>query len=355
MQTASEQDLQLGKWLASAAMGALVMYMLDPERGAGRRAESVARLRSLGKQTGQALDSAIQAVSQKTASVLPGADSAQSARGDGAAAPDGASSRAATAATRESSQTGSPGSYSAQPGTQPDGPGTGSEAAPRDWRERSGTPTLRNAALWGGGALGLVSLASRRAPLAMLAGLAGAVMLARRMRGRPLPGLGRNADNTVTVEKSLRIEASPEQVYDLWANYENFPRFMNNVVEVRDLGGIRSHWVVKGPAGTHFEFDSILTERSRPERLAWQSAPGSEIEQYGEVRIDEVRGGARATVRLSYRPPAGALGERFAELMGSDPQRRLDEDLQRMKALLEGGRIPDAAARDRPADSKFLH
>lgn len=352
MRTVSEQDLQLGKWLASAAMGALVMYMLDPERGPGRRAASAARLRSLGKQTGQALDSAVQAVRQRAASILPDADSAQSARGDGAVPPDsGTSSRDATAAARASSQ---PGTASTHPGTL-DGLGAGIGAAPRDWRERSGAPTLRNAALWGGGALGLVSLARRSAPLGMLAGLAGAAMLVRRLRGRSLPSLGVNAGKAVTVEKSLRIEASPEQVYDLWANYENFPRFMHNVVEVRDLGGIRSHWVVKGPAGAQCEFDAILTERSRPDRLAWQSAPGSEIEQDGEVRIDEVRGGTRATVRLSYRPPAGAVGERFAELMGSDPQRRLEEDLRRMKSLLERGRIPDAAARDQPANSKFLH
>ena len=337
MRTVSEHDLQLGKWLAGAAMGALVMYMLDPERGAGRRAESVARLRSLGKQTGQALDSAVQAVSQRAASVLPGAEGSPSARGNDPVAPASA------------------GTDSALPGTQPHGSGTRTDAAPRDRGDRSSPPKLRNAALWGGGALGLVGLAGRRAPLGMLAGLAGAAMLARRLRGPSLPSLGMNTDKTVTIEKSLRIDASPEQVYDLWANYENFPRFMDNVVEVRDQGGIRSHWVVKGPGGTHFEFDSILTERSRPARLAWQSAPGSEIEQAGEVRIEEARGGSRATVRLSYRPPAGAAGERFAELMGSDPQRQLEQDLQRMKALLEQGCIPDAAAQGRPADSKFLH
>ena len=344
MRTVSEHDLQLGKWLASAAMGALVMYMLDPERGAGRRAESVARLRSFGKQTGQALDSAVQAVSQRAASVLPGVEGGSPpARGNGPAPPASA------------------GTDSALPGTQPHGSGTKTDAAPRDWGDRSSPPKLRNAALWGGGALGLVGLvglvglAGRRAPLGMLAGVAGAAMLARWLRGPSLPSLGMNTDKTVTIEKSLRIDAPPEQVYDLWANYENFPRFMDNVVEVRDQGGIRSHWVVKGPAGAHFEFDSILTERSRPARLAWQSAPGSEIEQAGEVRIEEVRGGSRATVRLSYRPPAGAAGERFAEFMGSDPQRQLEQDLERMKALLEQGRIPDAAAQGRPADSKFLH
>lgn len=333
MRTDSEQDLQLGKWLAGAAVGALVMYMLDPERGANRRAESVAKLRSLGQQAGKALDSAVQNVSQR----VGGADAIQ-------ATDSGQPSGASPVSPQSTSL-----------GAMPEGPSTGIKAAARALRERAWDPKVRNAALWGGGALGLFSLATRRAPLGIIAGLAGAALLASRARGRSMLSLGATAGKPVTIEKSLRIEASPEQVYDLWANYENFPRFMNNVVEVRDLGGIRSHWVVKGPAGTRFEFDSVLTERSRPERLAWQSAAGSEIEQFGEVRIDEVRGGSRATVRLSYRPPAGAAGETFAELMGSDPQRQLEEDLQRMKTLLERGSIPDAAAQGRPADSRFLH
>ncbi len=341
MRTDSEQDLQMGKWLASAAVGALVMYMLDPERGASRRAESVDKLRALGHQTGQALDSAMQKVRPGATATEPSTplDTQQSS-------------------PQQSSQPGESAGVSAQStglGSLLDGPATGIKAIARGLRERSWDPQVRTAALWGGGALGLFSLATRRMPLGLIAGLAGAVLLARRASGRPMVNMAGTAGKPVTIEKTLRIDVSPEQVYDLWANYENFPRFMNNVLEVRDLGGIRSHWVVKGPAGTRFEFDSILTERNRPERLAWQSAPGAEIEQYGEVRIEEVRGGSRATVRLSYRPPAGAAGETFAELVGRDPQRQLDEDLQRMKSLLERGSIPDAAAQGRPSDSRFLH
>jgi uncharacterized membrane protein len=49
-------------------------------------------------------------------------------------------------------------------------------------------------------------------------------------------------------------------------------------------------------------------------------------------------GGTRIQIRLSYNPPAGALGHGVAALLGSDPKRAMDEDLVRFKSLLEDGR-----------------
>ena len=50
-------------------------------------------------------------------------------------------------------------------------------------------------------------------------------------------------------------------------------------------------------------------------------------------------------VTLSYNPAAGAAGHAVASMLGADPKKRLDEDLLRMKTLLEKGRPPhDAAA-----------
>jgi uncharacterized membrane protein len=41
---------------------------------------------------------------------------------------------------------------------------------------------------------------------------------------------------------------------------------------------------------------------------------------------------------LSYNPPAGALGHVFATFFGRHPKRIADEDLVRMKSLLETGK-----------------
>jgi hypothetical protein len=41
---------------------------------------------------------------------------------------------------------------------------------------------------------------------------------------------------------------------------------------------------------------------------------------------------------MSYNPPAGAIGHAIATLFGADPKRAMDEDMLRLKSLLEEGK-----------------
>lgn len=342
MKQATEHDLQLGSWIAAAALGAVAMYMLDPERGAARRAQSGRALRDLGRQGGDVLDKVVQGIESRAsdagARLKEAVGHAGGAAADAAdaALPDGAAAR-------------------------PDGR---HHLSPYELHESNPAPparwsgTRRGAAMAGGGALGLYGLLSGRSPVRLALGLAGLTLLARGASNRPLRsmlGAARNGQ-AIEVEKTIRIDAAPAQVYDLFANYENFPRFLSNVVEVRDLGQRRSHWVVKGPAGTEFSWNAVLTEQDRPHRLAWQSEAGAEVEQAGAIRFEPVRNGTRVTVHLSYRPPAGKVGHAVASLLGSDPRRQLDEDLARMKTLVERGAMPHhGGAAGAPAEGTFLH
>lgn len=146
--------------------------------------------------------------------------------------------------------------------------------------------------------------------------------------------LGADETGTITLEKSLYIEAPIEHVYDTWADYENFPQFMSNVKKVQPLGNDRSHWTVRGPAGIGVEFDSVA-RMQRPSDLSWESAPGSTVDNSGRVTLVPEGYGTRATVRLSYRPPAGAMGQAVSSLLGADPRREFEDDLQRMKRFIE--------------------
>lgn len=202
---------------------------------------------------------------------------------------------------------------------------------------------------WIAGALGVGLLAwyglSRRQPLGVAA--ATGLGLWARSRQRMRSGQGameqamqeaiQPAGSGFEAERTIDIQASPENVYDVWSRYENFPHFMSHVIDVRDLGNQRSHWVVQGPAGSDVEFDAQLTAADRPHRLAWQSEPGATVHSEGAVTLVPQGGGTRATVRMSWKPPAGALGQGIAVLTGADPATALDEDLRRMKQFIERG------------------
>jgi uncharacterized membrane protein len=139
----------------------------------------------------------------------------------------------------------------------------------------------------------------------------------------------------VDIQKTLHIDAPLEQVYAFWSNYENFPLFMSHVREVEDLGEGRSRWKVSGPGGVPIEWNAILTQQGFNEVIAWRSEPGSMLENAGIIRFAPAGIGTRVDLRFCYHPPAGGAGEAVAELLGSDPRAKLNEDLGRMKALLE--------------------
>lgn len=188
-----------------------------------------------------------------------------------------------------------------------------------------------------GTALAAVGATRRRHPLALAAGLAGLAFALRGLTNKEVKrivgfGAGRKA---VTVHKTMHFNTPIETVWQTWNNYENFPRFMSNVQEVRDLGNGRSHWVVKGPAGKTVEWDAVITRRIPNRELAWKTVPGSSIQHSGVVRFRDERDGSKVDIRLSYNPIAGTVGHVVASLFSADPKTQLDQDLQRMKTLVE--------------------
>jgi uncharacterized membrane protein/gas vesicle protein len=371
MRQTTDSGLGLGKLLGGVAAGAVLMYLLDPDRGRDRRTMGTDRIRGLGRSTTQALGSALHSAGNRLGSVVEDAgqrmssvadtvaDSARNvaaqARPNGSAGPalgdsvarmgHAASERLGDSVNRMGESVSRFGRSASRMLATVPGAGGG-------WASAIGSPTML-----GGGLLGLYSL-MRRSPLRMAIGVAGLVLLARSASNMPLRSMiqrGTSAGRTYDLEKSIWIDAAPEEVYDLWTDYENFPRFMSHVIEVRDLGHRRSHWVVQGPAGTRLEWDAVLTEQSRPHRLAWRSEPGAEIPQSGSVTFEPSRGGTLVTVRMSYTPPAGAIGHGLAMLLGADPERQMEEDLARMKSFIERGSLPRDAGRHRKSASRFLH
>ena len=70
--------------------------------------------------------------------------------------------------------------------------------------------------------------------------------------------------------------------------------------------------------------------------LAWRSEPGAVLENAGAVRFSREGTGTRLDLRFCYNPPTEA-GAAVAALFGADPRAQLNQDLGRLKSLLESG------------------
>ena len=97
------------------------------------------------------------------------------------------------------------------------------------------------------------------------------------------------------------------------------------------------------------------------ELIAWRSLEDSDAENSGSVRFEHAPAG-RGTifrVEIRYRPPAGVLGATIAKLLGEEPGLQLEEDLHRLKQLMEIGEIitteGQPAGRARSTSWKYDH
>lgn len=219
-------------------------------------------------------------------------------------------------------------------------------------------PTLQELERWSAFALaaGLVGLGLSRRSAGGWCVAATAVPFAwRGVTGR-WPGgvtLLRPSDDTrealsgsrgVNVRESIRLENPVDEVYRFWARLDNLPRFMRHLVTVTDLGGGRSHWAARGPAGVTVEWDAEIINQIPNRVLAWKSLPGGDVTSAGSVTFEPAREdrGTQLTVTLQYAPPAGPLGRTVALLFGREPSQTIREDLRALKQILEAGEIPRA-------------
>ena len=136
----------------------------------------------------------------------------------------------------------------------------------------------------------------------------------------------------VKLEREIHVDEQPEKVYAFWRDLRNLPIIMPNLESVQVLSEHRSRWRVKGPAGTTFEWTAEIINDKPNELIAWQTEPGARIAHAGSVHfVPRPGGGTIVRVSLQYDPPGGELTHMLTRMLGADPSKRIDEDLERLR------------------------
>lgn len=139
------------------------------------------------------------------------------------------------------------------------------------------------------------------------------------------------------VTKEIIVNAPIDKVFAYWKNFENFPKFMENIESISVIGPELTHWKMKGPLGVSVEWDAKTLYMEEDKKISWQSTEGT-IETHGAAvfkSLDEGR--TEITVGLEYKAPLGVLGETVAKLI-NNPEKQLEEDLMRFKKVVQEGK-----------------
>jgi uncharacterized membrane protein len=142
------------------------------------------------------------------------------------------------------------------------------------------------------------------------------------------------------IEKSVDVEAPLSTVYNQWTQFEEFPEFMEGVVEVRQLDEKRLHWKAK-IAGKEKEWDAEIFEQSPDACIAWRSTSG--VLNTGKVSFQSL-GPSKTRVKLKINYDPQGVIENLGDALGV-VSARVQGDLNRFKAYLETRRTETGAWR----------
>lgn len=152
----------------------------------------------------------------------------------------------------------------------------------------------------------------------------GGVMLSKKFKKSRSPGA------TSSVEESIEVNVPVEAAYNQWAQFTEFPRFMDSVLEVRQLDDKHLHWKAR-IAGEEKEWDAEITEQIPHMRIAWRSTGG--IHNAGVVRFQKIADGcSRIMLQMDYE--TGNMAEHVGDILGA-LRTEIRSNLKNFKDMLE--------------------
>lgn len=153
------------------------------------------------------------------------------------------------------------------------------------------------------------------------------------------------------IEQAFLVNRPADELYRYWRDFTNLPRIMTYLERVDVTDDRRSHWVAKAPriAGGQVEWDAEITQDEPGSLIAWQSLPGADVDNAGQVRFAAAPGerGTEVHVSMDYVPPAGRVGKWIATLFGENPAGVVREDLRNFKRAMEIGEVLTTAGQPR--------
>ncbi|GAA1192607.1 putative membrane protein [Kitasatospora gansuensis] len=133
------------------------------------------------------------------------------------------------------------------------------------------------------------------------------------------------------VKESIDVDVPLHTAYNQWTQFEEFPKFMEGVEEVRQIDDRHTRWRTS-IAGAEREFDAEIVDQLADERVSWRTV-GGEVQQMGTVTfhpIDADR--TRVSLAMDFQPHG--MAEKVGDMLGI-LDRRVKGDLKRFKGFIE--------------------
>jgi uncharacterized membrane protein len=176
-------------------------------------------------------------------------------------------------------------------------------------------------------------------PFLTLAGIALVGIASHRSLSKGLKRLGTRV-LSADREFSFVVDRPVEQVFAFCADFENFPKFIGALRDVRDTGDGRSHWCASTPSGGTIEWSATTTKFVTNSVIGWRSVPGSRVEATGLMRFSPEGETTCVKVALSYRVIDGSIGDALRQLVSPYRAKELEAEFRSIDGQLQLASVP---------------
>jgi uncharacterized membrane protein len=158
-------------------------------------------------------------------------------------------------------------------------------------------------------------------------------------------GGGGKKTRRLPIQRWTDVAVPVERAYEAWTQFEEFPKFMHRVLEVKQEDENKIHWQEKIWFSSR-EWDGEITDQRKNDRIAWKSVSGTQ--HSGVVsfhKLDDKL--TRVMVTVDFVPEGMvekmASGMRFVK-------RAVQADLARFKAYVELEDVEGLEYKSKPAE-----
>ena len=156
--------------------------------------------------------------------------------------------------------------------------------------------------------------------------------LAGKMLSKAMPGGGGGQKKTrrLPIQRWTDVAVPVETAYEAWTTFNEYPKFMHRVLNVREKQGNKVSWQEKIWFSSR-EWEGEITDRRKNDRIAWKTRSG--MSHRGVVTFHKLDSNlTRVMVDMEFEPNGMmekmASGLRFVK-------RAVQADLARFKAYVE--------------------
>ena len=149
------------------------------------------------------------------------------------------------------------------------------------------------------------------------------------------------------IQRWTDVAVPVEKAYDAWTNFEEYPKFMHRVLEVKpdEKDKKKIHWQEKIWFSSR-EWDAEITDRRKNDRIAWKTVSGTQ--HSGVISFHKLDTNlTRVLVTVDFVP--GGMIEKMASGLRF-VKRAVQSDLARFKAYVEFGDAKGIEYKSKPAE-----